>query len=249
MSNQGLTPFASAMSVPSKRVNLGRCALLAWVAACEGTIGQNAFNRLREYTTAQDDSIMNLALDFIREPSANDLALACKAVQPLPLDERKKFLFEATSVAIAEGKLSSAANHLLRLLADVTEIELAEFFERCAKRPLPDPGDPSSKVWWSQFDQPKSDGSEHDGRKEADKKQSDDKKKRRRRKGMSDEEAYSILGLEPDVEDSEIGKTYRRLAHQHHPDRFSQASEEEQHKAEKTFARINEAYETLTKKK
>lgn len=57
--------------------------------------------------------------------------------------------------------------------------------------------------------------------------------------------ALESLGLEETATDSEIKKTYRRLAKTFHPDKFMSASEEERQKAAATFREIQAAYEFL----
>jgi len=51
---------------------------------------------------------------------------------------------------------------------------------------------------------------------------------------------YNILGVEKDASDDEIKKAYRKLAHQHHPDKPGGD--------EKRFKEINEAYQVLSDK-
>jgi hypothetical protein len=58
---------------------------------------------------------------------------------------------------------------------------------------------------------------------------------------------YDILGVSKTASQDEIKKAYRNLARKYHPDRYSNASEEEKKLAENRFKEINEAYENLTK--
>jgi len=51
---------------------------------------------------------------------------------------------------------------------------------------------------------------------------------------------YKILGVEKNASDDDIKKAYRKLAHQHHPDKKGGD--------EKKFKEINEAYQTLSNK-
>lgn len=57
---------------------------------------------------------------------------------------------------------------------------------------------------------------------------------------------YKILGVMREATKEEIKKKYREYAKKYHPDKFSQASDEEKKKAEKIFREINEAYSILS---
>ncbi|MEZ6089132.1 MAG: hypothetical protein R3C05_14110 [Pirellulaceae bacterium] len=148
VSQQSKSSFQTAMSVATRRKTLGKCALLAWIAACNGTITKEQHERLRDLTTTEDDSILNMALMVVQKPVSEDLACACRAIQELPASEKRAFLADAISVAIAGGTLSIPANHILRLLADVVELNVGEIYQQCVKKPLPTPGDPSNASWW-----------------------------------------------------------------------------------------------------
>lgn len=57
---------------------------------------------------------------------------------------------------------------------------------------------------------------------------------------------YKILGVMREATKEEIKKKYREYAKKYHPDKFSQASDEEKKRAEKIFREINEAYSILS---
>lgn len=57
---------------------------------------------------------------------------------------------------------------------------------------------------------------------------------------------YEILGIDRNATEDEIKKSYRNLARQWHPDKFSTKSEEERKNAEEKFKEISEAYDTLS---
>lgn len=61
--------------------------------------------------------------------------------------------------------------------------------------------------------------------------------------------AYRILEVEPDANEEEIKKAFRALALKHHPDRVSHLGEEFQKAAEEKFQQVNEAYNTIKKKR
>ncbi|PIE84556.1 MAG: hypothetical protein CSA07_00410 [Bacteroidia bacterium] len=60
---------------------------------------------------------------------------------------------------------------------------------------------------------------------------------------------YGVLGLSSDASDDEVRRTYRKLAMQWHPDRFSTSPEDKQREASEKFKGINEAYEAICKQR
>lgn len=60
-------------------------------------------------------------------------------------------------------------------------------------------------------------------------------------------QAYSLLQLSPEVEDSEIRQAYRRLVARYHPDKLSgqNATDDAMRAAQEQFAAIRDAYEIL----
>lgn len=61
--------------------------------------------------------------------------------------------------------------------------------------------------------------------------------------------AYKILGVDPDATDEEVKKAYREMAKKNHPDLVSNLGEEVRQAAEKKFQEINQAYETIKKQR
>ena len=59
---------------------------------------------------------------------------------------------------------------------------------------------------------------------------------------------YEILGLKPGASHEEIRAAYHRAAQAYHPDKVSHLGPEFQELAGKKFIKIQQAYETLTKK-
>lgn len=58
---------------------------------------------------------------------------------------------------------------------------------------------------------------------------------------------YKVLGVNSDATKEEIKKAYRDLVKQHHPDKFTNVSDEEKAYHEKRMKEINEAYDKLSK--
>lgn len=58
---------------------------------------------------------------------------------------------------------------------------------------------------------------------------------------------YKVLGVNSGATKEEIKKAYRELVKQHHPDKFTNASESEKAYHESRIKEINEAYDKLSK--
>lgn len=63
---------------------------------------------------------------------------------------------------------------------------------------------------------------------------------------MADKNYYDILGVDRNVSESDLKKTFRKLALQYHPDKMSGKTEKEKKEAEERFKEINEAYSVLS---
>lgn len=71
-------------------------------------------------------------------------------------------------------------------------------------------------------------------------------------KGMfykSTSDAYQALGIDKDAPDEAVKKAYRKMAVEHHPDKYSQMGEEHQKAAKERFQKIQDAYETIKKER
>jgi curved DNA-binding protein CbpA len=58
-------------------------------------------------------------------------------------------------------------------------------------------------------------------------------------------DAYALLGLDPGASRENVRQAFRRLATEHHPDRFPGASSEELALLVRRFSRISAAYHRL----
>ena len=63
---------------------------------------------------------------------------------------------------------------------------------------------------------------------------------------MAKRDYYEVLGLKKGASADEIKKAYRKLAVKWHPDKWTQASEEEKKTAESNFKELAEAYDVLS---
>jgi len=68
-------------------------------------------------------------------------------------------------------------------------------------------------------------------------------------KHKDDNWAYKSLEIEPTVTDDEVKKAYRKMAMKYHPDKVNDLGEEVKKSATEKFRSINEAYESIKKKR
>ncbi len=61
--------------------------------------------------------------------------------------------------------------------------------------------------------------------------------------------AYKILGVDKNISNEELKKTYRKLAIKYHPDKVNYLGEDIKKKANEKFQKINEAYESIKKER
>ncbi len=63
------------------------------------------------------------------------------------------------------------------------------------------------------------------------------------------ESAYKILGITASATDEEVKTAYREMAKKYHPDKVSHLGDDVKKAAEEKFMKVNEAYETIKKKR
>jgi len=214
----------------TQRNPLGVCVLLVlgWIASSDGTIEPIEAEHLKKIATDSGHAeLVSQIMAVLRARDMDALQLACEFVgQHFRGPEALLFIKLAIGIAMANGRLRPAENHVLRFLADLIGISpdaLRHAFAEVTGQPLPEPGDPSRAAFWQASGQ-----------------------ERAQSKGdPRTARAYALLGLEERATPGEIKSAYRRLARVHHPDRFVQIGPEAVATATYTFQRIQNAYEHL----
>ena len=64
-----------------------------------------------------------------------------------------------------------------------------------------------------------------------------------------EDSSYAVLGIQPSATDDEVRTAYRRMAMKNHPDKVATLGPEVQKAAAEKFRQIQEAYETIKKKR
>jgi DnaJ-domain-containing protein 1 len=221
-------------------------ALLTWVAASDGKIGQGEQELLDRVAQAIDDKSDLAAIEAaMRKPAAADLELACRYLKNNLDRGGKKLLAQlAVTVATQDGHLTVSENLVLQFLADLLGLSprsFAKVYQQIVHQPFPLPGDPSSAEWWRRKEsgepvRPKeviSGGNDEDAGGGAE-------------EPMTRAVALRVLGLEVDASRDTIHKAYRKLAKTRHPDRFAKLGPAAVATASEAFRRLHEAYQLLS---
>lgn len=219
---------------------------LLWLAHVDGHL-HDAERRLikRSYPLA-DASGADICAVSIAARRIDDLELALRVLREKQhAPGRVQFMALCVDVVLADGRVSIGERHALCFLADVLQVmptEIEPMFLAKAGFSLLPVGDLSSGQWWA--DQQARQYGRGDGA-------SDDfvagppPGNGRSDTGLAD--ALRTLGLKPTATAGDVTAAYRRLAGQHHPDRFAAQGEVAARAASDRFVRIRDAYETAIK--
>lgn len=220
--------------------------LLAWLmTADEATVGEREMLKKIAASNGVGEDIVGKIVRLAQERDIAGIELACRILRDRfgPGDhERLMELF--IGMMIADGYVSIAEQHIVRLLADLFWISpnwLKRIYRRVTGNEMPPLGDPSSPEWWENVR--RSSG----GRRERDERRRSRSNRHRDATGVSDKDrrALATLGLSVAATEDEIQSAYRRLAQIHHPDRFERLGQEAVDAANERFKSINAAYQYL----
>ena len=243
MVNQNFSEFELIIIRSHNELGTAILLVLAWIAACDGTIDEKEAKKLSEISAAgkhahEIDPLIRLA----KNHDIKAIQLACEIVASHFRGEKALLFLEmAIGMSIADGYLLPTENYILRFLADLLEVDsvrLNSLFKHITGRGIPDPSDVSSSEYWR---------SKEESNAKSDQKSRQEEKEKSSTHSSKSTQAYAVLGLEPGASKEEVRKTFRRLAQIHHPDRFATLGAESVAAATSTFQRINEAYDYLVK--
>jgi len=219
--------------------------ILAWISALDGDVDQRELEFINSTRLSSQDVTMDALLGRISNRSPQDPATALEILDTtLNPEMKEKFLELSIVMAISDGRIRQSELHAIRLIADLFNYlpkALDNVFRRVAGRPMPIPGDPSSRFWWENR-RPEGGGTEEERQ---------EKREREKEATRNDQDrarkawARAVLGVGEDATQSEIKAAFRHLSHTTHPDRFSSLGQEGVEAAGVLFRKVHEAYEVL----
>ncbi len=233
VARNGVAPHAASMELLSEfeRTLITRkeptrtcfVLVLCWLAQCDGHLGEDERELLRQVTAGSGPEVqLEELLGIARRATTGDIQLALEILRESNPAIRRPILQLVISLALVDGHLLTIENHIVRLMADVLGLGLDglnDAFREMTGHDFPEPEDPGDPVFWE-----------------------------RHRRGASPStraQDLAALGLEGNPSTDEIRAAFRRLAKVHHPDRFASAGLEAVKTAELQFKRIRAAYERL----
>ena len=247
------------------RQNLCVLALLTWVASCDGSIDDDELELLRTVAggVVGGEEVLPAVVAVGRLARPDDLEFACRYVRN-KMDRGDKALLNRLliTMAVQDGSLTVAENHVLRFMADVLGVsprKFAKVFEELARRPFPEVGDVSSVEWWrrreagEQAQAPADNWGRHDAAAPAGGAAAGAAAAAgatgpppSARGPMTRAKALRMFGLEEGASPDDVHAAYRRLAKARHPDRFARLGPAAQATATAAVKRVQDAYAMLS---
>lgn len=232
MSAPSFTRFEQLLLDQPHPAGVSALLLLVWLGSTDGPLSEVRKARLTEAAEAAGlGELAASVLDMAGELDPDTLQLASEFVsRHLRGADAVRFLEDAVRMSRADGRLSPAGNHGLRLLADLVGAPaptLSDVYRSITGKPMPEPPDPSRAGYWAE--------------REA------NARRRLAARTTPRARAFETLGLTSDATKEDIRTAYRKLARVHHPDRFCQQGPEAVATATLTFQRIKSAYEHLVR--
>jgi DnaJ like chaperone protein len=235
------------------RQSLCILAVLTWIASCDGSIHDDELGLLRAVAAgvAGAEDVLPAVVEIARQGRAEDLELVCRYLRNhIPRGQRALLAQVFITMAVQDGNLTVAENHVLRFLADLlgqSARKFATLFEEVARRPFPDVGDVSSPQWWRGREAGVPDAAPADGwGQDRSTSSAAGASSPHGKEPMTRTQALRLLALNEGASPEEVHSAYRRLAKARHPDRFARLGPAAQSTATALFQLVREAYELLS---
>ena len=261
MATTRFSPFELLLLRSRNQTDTAALLLLTWVAASKGCLSETDRQRIAAMSVSmRHGHDCQAVLDIGARQDLDAVQLAAEVLQKDRWGtQASPFLRQAIEIAVTEGKLAAATNHILRFLADLLGTpppQFAQLYHDVVGKPFDSPDDPSREAYWqareharqqqrSQSEQHQREQQSHHRQRHSQEGTGGSRQGSGRPHGDKTLRALDILGLEAGATRSEIKKAYRRLAQTHHPDRFFALGERDVASASMRFQKIQKAYEYL----
>lgn len=215
----------------SDPVKISTALFLLTIERSDDDLRSESPNSLREKLSAITESDFVILKSLVENLEPKSFTAAAKTLtESWKKQSHRTVLAPFILTAVANGRLSTSANHLLRLVSRMAfgnEAPLVSVFAEMTGSPLASPGDPSSLDWWHDQSTPQAQelptGSA----------------------AMNPQRALLILGLRGDVTRDAIKTAYSKMVRSLYPDRFAAQEEKTLKETALIFREIHLAYEHL----
>jgi uncharacterized tellurite resistance protein B-like protein len=254
--------FVSLFWASAHKANLCTVTMLAWLAACDGTVAaveEALLRRIHGRAAGASDVDFDEVLAVARAGRLDDMEVACRYVMTHFTKQQKRLLAQLAIMLTAEdGVITVGENYCLQFIADLTGIKpraMAKLFEQVTRRPFPEAGDPSSVEWWRRREagmqaEPARDlgpeepaaGAAQGWQEQQSQPRANDEAEAR---VITRARALALLGLSEGASADAVRAAFRRLAKVRHPDRFAKLGPSAVAAATESFQQLEGAYEIL----
>jgi uncharacterized tellurite resistance protein B-like protein len=232
-----------------KRDQLASCVklLLLWVAASDGTLDDSEL----EFASSQLPDAEGVVatedlLNVIRQADLATIELAIRTLAAESRELRTAFLDMAIAMSMADRRIATTENHILRFYADALYLGLAllqKRFQAISGSPFAEPGDPGDPAWWEEVGrrQPEPGAPDRRAAAGASERTTLDAPEPR----LSAEQARAVLAVSPNATPPDIERAYRNLADIFRVERVEAMGPVAVAVASRRLEKIEEAYRVL----
>jgi uncharacterized tellurite resistance protein B-like protein len=232
-----------------KREQLASCVklLLLWVAASDGTLDAAEL----EFASSQfpdAEGVVTTAdlLNVIRQADLATIELAIRTLAAESRELRTAFLDMAITMSMADRRIATTENHILRFYADALYLGLAMLqkrFQAISGTPFVEPGDPGDPAWWEEIGKRQLQSAEPGRR--ASEGASGRMAFDASEPPLSAEQARAVLAVNDDATPPDIERAYRSLAGIFQVERVEAMGPIAVAVASRRLKKIEEAYRVL----
>lgn len=232
-----------------KRDQLASCVklLLLWVAASDGSLDDSEL----EFASSQlpdAEGVVSTAdlLNVIRQVDLATIELAIRTLAAESRELRTAFLDMAITMSMADRRIATTENHILRFYADALYLGLAMLqkrFQAISGTPFTEPGDPGDPAWWEEIGT-RQQLSDEPGRRAAER-ASNRMASDAPEPSLTAEQARAVLGVNHDATPADIERSYQSLAGIFQVERVEAMGPAAVAVASRRLKKIEEAYRVL----